>query len=138
MLASGRIKRTDALSMAYICQLLLQSFKGFKHEALLTTYEKIWERDLLSVLNARTPLQAFAFPPAIEEEEEAPQAPAPPPTPPPDAPKSNREKISAPVHQNSAHGQSETEELQDQQPAEETQADEPEYAAPEQPEKVQT
>jgi hypothetical protein len=78
MLAAGRIKRKDALSMAYICQLLLQSLKGFKHEILLTTYEKIWERDLIKVLNARTPLQDFAFPPPLEEEPETPETPQSP------------------------------------------------------------
>ena len=92
MLAAGRIKRQDAIAMAYICQLMLQSLKGFKHEILLTTYEKIWERDLLKVLNARTPLQDFAFPPPVEEEvqqEQAQRTPAPqqpnpqPPAPPP-------------------------------------------------------
>jgi hypothetical protein len=36
--------------------LMLQSLKGFKHETCLTTYEKVFERDLLRVLNARTPL----------------------------------------------------------------------------------
>jgi hypothetical protein len=37
-------------------QLMLQRLKGFKHEICLTTYEKIFERDLLRVFNARTPL----------------------------------------------------------------------------------
>jgi hypothetical protein len=37
MLAAGRIKRQDAIAMAHICQLMLQSLKGFKHEILLTT-----------------------------------------------------------------------------------------------------
>src|ERR1700688_2853409 len=89
MLAAGRIKRQDAIAMAYICQLMLQSLKGFKHEILLTTYEKIWERDLIKVLNARTPLQDSAFPPPVEEEaeeEEAPQTLAPQSTQQPQAP----------------------------------------------------
>jgi hypothetical protein len=76
MLAAGRIKRQEALSLAYMCQLMLQSLKGFKHEICLTTYEKIFERDLLRVLNARTPLEEFVFPPSPEEdvpEEAAPE-----------------------------------------------------------------
>jgi hypothetical protein len=54
LLAAGRITRQDALSLAYLCQLMLQSLKGFKHEICLTTYEKIFERDLLRVLNAHS------------------------------------------------------------------------------------
>jgi hypothetical protein len=76
LLAAGRIKRQEALSLAYMCQLMLQSLKGFKHEICLTTYEKIFERDLLRVLNARTPLEEFVFPPPQEEavqEEAAPE-----------------------------------------------------------------
>ena len=74
MLAAGRIKRQDALSMAYICQLLLQSLKEFKHEIRLTTYEKFFERDLLKVLNARTPLEEFVYPPPPPEPEAEPEA----------------------------------------------------------------
>jgi hypothetical protein len=40
LLAAGRIKRQDALSLAYMCQLMLQSLKGFKHEICLTTTRK--------------------------------------------------------------------------------------------------
>src|SRR5260370_24454116 len=54
--------------MAYVCQLMLQSLKEFKHEIRLTTYEKFFERDLIKVLNARTPLEEFVFPPPPEEE----------------------------------------------------------------------
>jgi len=74
MLAAGRIKRQDALSMAYICQLLLQSLKEFKHEIRLTTYEKFFQRDLLKVLNARTPLEEFVYPPPPPEPEAKPEA----------------------------------------------------------------
>ena len=70
LLAAGRIKRQDALTMAYMCQLMLQTLKEFKHEIRLTTYGQIFERDLLSVLNARTPLEEFVFPPESEEDEE--------------------------------------------------------------------
>jgi hypothetical protein len=35
-------------------------------------YEKIFERDLLRVHNARTPLEALVYPPQPEEESEAP------------------------------------------------------------------
>jgi hypothetical protein len=81
LLAAGRIKRQDALSLAYMCQLMLQSLKGFKHEICLTSYEKIFERDLLRVLNARTPLEEFVYPPPLEEEPEVPVAvPAQQPT----------------------------------------------------------
>jgi len=52
--------------MTSVCQLLLQSLKGFKHEILLTTYEKTWERDLIRVLNERTPIEEFVFPAAPE------------------------------------------------------------------------
>jgi len=55
--------------MAYVCQLMLKSLKEFKHEIRLTTYEKFFERDLIKVLNARTPLEEFVFPPPPEEEE---------------------------------------------------------------------
>ena len=51
---------------------MLQSLKGFKHEFCLTTYEKIFERDLLRVLNARTPLGESVYPPQPEEESEGP------------------------------------------------------------------
>jgi len=74
MLAAGRIKRQDALSMAYICQLLLQSLKEFKHEIRLTTYEKFFERDLLKVLNARTPLEELVYPPPPPEPEAEPES----------------------------------------------------------------
>lgn len=108
MLAAGRIKRKDAIAMAYICQLLLQSLKGFKHEILLTTYEKIWERDLLKVLNARTPLQDFAFPPSVEEEEvqqaQAPQTPAPQSTQQPQAPPPAQEPHSTPAQETASDG----------------------------------
>jgi hypothetical protein len=68
LLAAGRISRKKAISMAYVCQLMLQSLKEFKHEIRLTTYEKFFERDLIKVLNARTPLEEFVFPPPLEEE----------------------------------------------------------------------
>jgi len=45
-----------------MCQLMLQSLKGFKHEICFTTYGKIFERDLLRVLNARTPLGESVYP----------------------------------------------------------------------------
>jgi hypothetical protein len=32
LLAAGRIKRQDAIAMTYVCQLLMQSLKGFKRE----------------------------------------------------------------------------------------------------------
>jgi len=139
MLASGRIKRQDAIAMAYICQLMLQSLKGFKHEILLTTYEKIWERDLLKVLNARTPLQDFAFPPSVEEEaqqEQAPQTLTQQSTQQPQAPPPRAEKASAPIQQN-APQHSETE-VEDQQTADEMPGHEPEYATQEELEKLQT
>jgi hypothetical protein len=66
LLAAGRVKRQDAIAMAYICQLLLQSLQGFKHEILLTTYEKSWERDLIRVLNERTPIEELVFRPVPE------------------------------------------------------------------------
>jgi hypothetical protein len=68
LLAAGRIDRKDALTMSYMCQLMLQSLKEFKHEICLTTYEKIFERDLIRVLNERTPLEEFVFPPLLEDE----------------------------------------------------------------------
>jgi len=75
LLAAGRIKRHDAIAMAYICQLMLQSLKGFRHEIRLTTYEKTWQRDLLQVLNARTPLDEFIFAPAPEEDGSSQESP---------------------------------------------------------------
>ena len=69
LLASGRIKRQDAIAMSYICQLMLQSLKGFKQEISLTTYEKTWERDLVRILNERTPLNDFVFPSVLGEDE---------------------------------------------------------------------
>lgn len=51
---------------------MLQSLKGFKHEICLTTYQKIFERDVLRVLNARTPLEELVYPPQPEEESEGP------------------------------------------------------------------
>ena len=69
LLASGRIKRQDAIAMSYICQLMLQSLKGFKQEIRLTTYEKTWERDLIRILKERTPLNDFALPSVLSEEE---------------------------------------------------------------------
>lgn len=67
LLAAGRIPRKKAISMAYVCQLMLQSLKEFRHEIRLTTYEKFFERDLIRVLNARTPLEEFVFPPPLKE-----------------------------------------------------------------------
>jgi hypothetical protein len=53
-----------------MCQLMLQSLKGFKHEICLSTYEKIFERAPLRALNARTPLEELVYPPQPEEESE--------------------------------------------------------------------
>src|ERR1043166_5434337 len=66
LLAAGRIKRQDAIGLAYICQLMLQSLKGFKDEIRLTRYEQFFERDLIKVLNGRTPLEEFILPPQSE------------------------------------------------------------------------
>jgi hypothetical protein len=55
-----------------MCQLMLQSLEAFKHEICLTTYEKIFERDLLRVLKARAPLEELVYPPQPEEESEGP------------------------------------------------------------------
>ena len=77
LLAAGRIKRHDALTMAYLCQLMLQSLKEFKHEICLTTYEKTFVHDLLRVLNERIPLEEFVFPPPLIEDELASAEPAP-------------------------------------------------------------
>jgi hypothetical protein len=73
LLAAGRIKRRDAIAMSYICQLMLQSLKGFKQEIRLTRYEKLWERDLAKVLFSRTPLQEFISPsePELEQASQA-------------------------------------------------------------------
>ena len=38
----------------------------FKHEICLTTYEKTFERDLLRVRKARTPLEEVVFPSPLE------------------------------------------------------------------------
>lgn len=69
LLAAGRIKRQDAIAMSYICQLMLQSLKGFKQEIRLTRYESLWERDLAKVLFTRTPLQEFIAAPEPESED---------------------------------------------------------------------
>lgn len=73
MLAAGRVKRKNAIAMAYICQLLLQSIKEFKHETRLTTYEPLFERDLLKILNTRTPLTEFILPLNPPEPEPEPE-----------------------------------------------------------------
>jgi hypothetical protein len=44
--------------------------------------KKIWERDLLKVLNARTPLEEFVFPPQLEEHSDETEEPQTPPQPP--------------------------------------------------------
>jgi hypothetical protein len=47
----------------------LQSPPRFRsNEICLTTYEKAFERGLLRVLNARTPLEEFVLPPRLEED----------------------------------------------------------------------
>lgn len=86
LLAAGRIKRQDAIAMSYICQLMLQSLKGFKQEIRLTRYESLWERDLAKVLFSRTPLQEFIATPEpesedSESEESQPEEPAQPNSP---------------------------------------------------------
>jgi len=68
LLAAGRIKRQDALSMAYLCQLMLQSLKELKSEMALTTHNTTFVEDLLNVLNDRTPLAVFVSPPPPEAE----------------------------------------------------------------------
>jgi len=74
LLAAGRIKRRDAIAMSYICQLLLQSLKGFEQEMGMTTYRNIWMGDLLGVLNARTPLSDFIFPAEPDQQPESDEA----------------------------------------------------------------
>ncbi len=49
------------------------SLKEFKHEIRLTTYEKFFQRDLLKVLNTRTPLEEFVYPPPPAEPDPAPE-----------------------------------------------------------------
>ena len=80
LLAAGRIKRQDAIAMSYICQLMLQSLKGFKQEIRLTRYEPLWERDLAKVLFSRTPLQEFIATPEPELAESESDEPAEPNT----------------------------------------------------------
>jgi len=74
LLAAGRIKRRDAIAMSYICQLLLQSLKGFEQEMGMTTYRNTWMGDLLDILNARAPLTDFIFPADSRQQSDEPDS----------------------------------------------------------------
>ena len=69
LLAAGRIKRQEAIAMAYICQLMLQSLKELKQEISETTYEDTRTKDVCHVLAARIPLEEFVFPPELEDDD---------------------------------------------------------------------
>jgi hypothetical protein len=68
LLAAGRIKRQEALTMAYICQLMLQSLKELKREISQTTYEDTFAKDVCRVLDTNIPLEEFVFPPPLEDD----------------------------------------------------------------------
>ena len=107
---TGRISRQDAVSLAYTCQLLLQTLPAVKAELSDSGYVKYWREETNRILSGPSDLDELTDPdllpngcdplhPPTFVPDPHPAAPLPPSEPLPPAPPLSPSAVAAPSHQ---------------------------------------